>query len=262
MKEMAYVQRTVIAGRVRETKKMFTSRVHSEKAERGRSHKADPEAIERSHEKEREDKLRWKINANFDAGDLHIVLHYYDKEIGLEEAEEDKKSFLRILREKCRRLGKVWKYIACTETKRMTNIHHHILLPDMELSIIRDCWSQVLGERGGNISVKPMDERGNHAKLANYLMKETRATVQRWKEKGKRYKRFNCAQGMEQPKPTYQIIAAQNWAREPRAHKGYIILKTETGENAATGIHAESGWPWQEYFELRIDDRPNINRRE
>lgn len=136
----------------------------------------------------------------------------------------------------------------------MTNIHHHIILPEISTAILFSVWEQVVGENGGNISIKPLDRRGNHAKLAAYLIKESRSTVERFRGEKKRYKRFSCAQGMVMPEPEYTIEAAATWRKEPKEAKGYQLLKNEDGETARQGIHETTGWPWQEYFELWVGD--------
>lgn len=247
-----YVKRTVTAGPVVETKKMYTSRVHTKGVRRQPGLGQTPKSQHAVNERKAEEKLRWKLNANFSSGDYHVVLHYYDKEVTLEQAEADKSTFLRTLRGKYQKQGIVWKYVACTETKRMSNVHHHIILPAFSLQVIQEVWESVLGERQGNVSVKPLDKRGNHAKLANYLIKETRKTVERCRTAGVRYKRFSCAKGMVQPEPVYQIIAAAQWAKEPRPRQGYILLKDDNGNTMRTGIHEVTGYPWAEYFELYI----------
>ncbi len=247
---MPYIERTVVAGSVRETRKMFTGRVHTEGAKRGTVKEKSSRAQMRVNERKAEEQLRWKLNANFGAGDYHLVLHYCDKPQELEKAERDKQTFLRLLRKESRALGIEWKYIACTETKRMTNIHHHVILPKIDSEILFSVWEKTVGEGAGNISIRPLDRRGNHAKLANYLMKETKTTLERCRELGKRYKRFSSAQGMVMPEPEYRIVSADAWTKEPRARKGYVLLKTDDGETARGGIHEVNGWPWQEYFEL------------
>lgn len=250
---MPYVERIVEAGPIRETLKTFTGRVHTQGATREENRGPTSEAQAKVNERVAEERLRWKLNANFTPGDYHLVLHYYDKGVTLERAEEDKKEFLRLLRKECRKLGVAWKYVACTETKRMTNVHHHIIMPAVEVAVLSAIWERVVGQNNGNISIKPLDKRGNHAKLARYLMKETRSTVARHKEAGKRYKRFSCAKGMVQPEPVYHVIRAASWAKEPRPRKGYVLLKDDNGATCRSGVHEVNGWPWQEYFELRVE---------
>ena len=251
---MPYVERTVVAGLIRETRKMYTGRIHTKGVERAKNIGTTSQAQAKANERKAEEVLRWRLNANFTAGDYHLVLHYYDKLQELEKAEKDKQEFLRLLRKECKAAGIPWKYVACTETKRMTNIHHHIILPAMDTAILFSIWERVVGSDGGNISIKPLDRRGNHKKLANYLMKESRSTVERYREIGKRYKRFSCAQGMDMPEPRYEVVRAARWADEPKPKKNYILLKDDDGNIACSGIHEASGWPWQEYFEIWAGD--------
>ena len=253
---MPYVERTVIAGRIRETRKMHTGRVHTKGAVR--THRGEGTSVNQrdANRRRAEENLRWILNANFSAGDIHLVLHYYDKNRELCQSEKDRSEFLRKLRQKVKAIDIEWKYVACTETKRMTNIHHHIILPSIEVNTLFEVWEEVLGVGVGNVSIKPLDKRGNHAKLATYLMKETESTCRRYRQLGKRYKRFSTAQGMEHPQPEYRVVSAKTWSDMPRARKGYILLKDDNGEVTRAGISEVSGYPWQEYFELWVGADP------
>lgn len=252
---MPYVKRTVRCGRITEIKKMYTGRVHTAGASRGAVSGSLTERQRRCNDRRRADTLRWLINANFGDGDLHITLHYYDKSVTLEQAEADRKAFLAVLKKRMIKTDMPWKYVAVTETKRMTNVHHHILLLPVELTVLTSVWREVLGDRGGNVSVKPLDDRADHRKLAKYLLKESKSTAKRWVEAGKpRYKRYTAAQGMVRPTPEYEIVMAGNWAKEPRAPKGWALLKDEdSGEFVRQGIHDVTGYAWQEYTLINTD---------
>lgn len=76
---MPYCKRTVIAGSVIEHKKMMTPRVHSKGVTRKPNHAKTGDAQARCNERKSEENLRWTINANYKAGDYHVVLHYFDK---------------------------------------------------------------------------------------------------------------------------------------------------------------------------------------
>lgn len=254
---MPYVERTVIAGRVRETKKMYTSRYHREGEKRQSKENPTPEKQKKVNERKAEERLRWKLNANFKAKDYHVVLHYSDKlkPVDPERAEKDKQKFVSLLRRAYRKHGFEWKCIATSEHKYFTNIHHHIITKRSSLELVQEVWWKVVGEDGGNVSIKPMDKRGNHAKLASYLMKESRSMMQYWKERGKRYKRFSCSKGLDCPEPEYRVVDANSWANEPKAKKGYILLKDDNGDVARCGFCELTGYAWQEYFELWADEK-------
>lgn len=247
---MPYVERIVQAGAVREHKKMYSSRVHSAGAKRSPNRNRTSKAAERVNARRAEEQLRWLLNANFTRGDYHLVLHYYDHETNLEQAERDRREFLRLCRKEYRKQKVPWKYIACTETKRMTNVHHHIVIKPLDPQKLQALWEDTLGARMGHISLVPLDRRGNHAKLAHYLMKETEATMRRFREAGRRGKRFSCSQGLTRPEPVYRIVNANTWSKTPRARKGYLLSKDDDGAVVRWGVHEITGWPWMEYFEI------------
>jgi hypothetical protein len=251
---MPYIRRTVDCGRVKEIKKMFTTRVHGKGGRRAVQTGATSERQQLINERRAEDELRWLLNTNFGRGDFHLVLHYYDKQITLKRAEQTLKRFLRLLR---KALGRSFKYIAATETKRMTNVHHHIILERVDLQLCQDIWEQVV-EGQGNVSLKPLDSRGQHGKLAHYLMKETRSTMKRYKELGKRRNRFKKSRNLDKPEVRYEVVAANSWAKEPKPRKGSYLYKFDNGESYRAGI-SENGWAWQEYFEIYEKPRKRRN---
>jgi hypothetical protein len=245
---MAYVHRQVEAGQTVEHKKMQSFRVHTKGVQRQPNHGHTSDKQAKINERATEERLRWKLNANFGYRDLHAVLHYFDKERTLEQCREDLALFLKRLRRLCKKKGIPLKYIAVTETKRMTNIHHHVIINRMDAEIIAEAWEGVEG--GGGISFRPLDRRGNHYKLAAYLMKESRATMERYKEAGRRGKRYSASQNLLEPKITYTVVSAASWRKDPKAHKGAILYKFDDGSTCKSGWHEISGYPFQEYFEV------------
>ena len=193
---MPYVHRTVVCGDTIEHRKMYSSRVHSKEV-KPRKRSFDGETSlrqERINERVAEEHLRWLINCNYHYGDFHLVLHYWCKTITLEQAERDRAAFFRELRKAYAKAGKRLKYIAVIETKHMTNVHHHILLPRFDAQIIAAAWTKVTNG-AGSISFQMLDDRKNHAKLASYLIKESRSTMRRCREQGIRRRRYTCSAG-------------------------------------------------------------------
>lgn len=243
---MAYMVRTVCAGCVRETKKMHTRNAQRKGAVRAMRANPTPERQKAANERAAEERLRWRLNANFAARDYHLVLHYCDKRRGLDQCLEDLKLFLRKLRQRLARCGKALRYIAVTETKRMTNIHHHVILQKCDVDLLQDVWFEVCG---GSVSLRPLDRRGNHAKLASYLIKESRSTLARLAELGRRGKRFSCSRKLVIPQPRYQRVEANHWTEHPRPRKGAYLYKWDDGQTVCTGFD-DRGMEWQEYFEI------------
>ena len=246
---MAYVHRVVKAGPCVEHKKMQSYRVHTKGATRSPNSGHTSERQARINERAAEERLRWDINANFGHRDLHAVLHYYVKDSTFEEILADKAAFLRNLRTICKKRGITYKAVVVIETKRMTNPHIHVIISRMDPEIITEAWENV-PRGGGGISFKPMDRRGNHYKLAAYLMKESRSTMERYREIGKRGKRYSKTQNMDKPEITYTAVPASSWRKDPKARKGAVLYKFDDGSTCRSGWHEISGYPYQEYFEI------------
>lgn len=243
---MGYVRRVVRCGCVIEYKKMASARANRN-TQRGANVNRTSQTQEKANERKAEERLRWRLNANYGPGDYHVVLHYRDKERGFFQCREDLRNFLRSLRENCRRAGEECRYIAVTETKRMTNVHHHVILNRMPLQLIESAWEKVAGS--ASVSLRPLDKRGNHMELASYLVKESRRTMERYAEAGVRGKRFTCSKGLVIPQPVYEHIAAAGWKEEPRPHKGAYLWKNKDGDTVQRGA-TDSGAPYQLYFEI------------
>lgn len=187
---MPYVHRMVQAGRTVEHRKMQSFRVHTKGVKRGPNKGTTTEKQARINERVAEEHLRWDLNANFDHRDLHAVLHYYAKDTTFQEILADKAAFLAALRKICKKRGIKYKAVVVIETKRMTNPHLHLVISRMDPEIITEAWENI-PRGGGGISFRPLDRRGNHAKLAAYLMKESRSTMEKYREIGRRGKRYS-----------------------------------------------------------------------
>lgn len=256
---MPYIKRTVKAGPVIETKKFFNARVHSPMTKRAANLKDTAAAQMKCNERKAEEKLRWQLNANFSENDMHVVLQYWKKPTSIEKIEEDAQKFLSLLKRRCKKEETVLKYVLCIETKRMSNPHIHIVLNKMSMETITECWKKVT--KLGSANFKPLDARGNHEKLAHYLIKETKSTAARWKNGQKHKKRWWGSKNLIKPEPVYEVIPAKNWKKEPKARAGYYLYKSEDGTEVREGIHEISGYGWQEYFEVEIPKPKPIRQR-
>lgn len=248
---MPYVRRTVQAGPVREVKKMMTGRIHTKGAKRASKVEATSDKQAKVNERVAEEHLRWKINANYRRGDMHVVLHHTQKGLTLESYNAMLTVFFHTLRYTCKKEGLCLLYLTGTETKRMTNVHQHLLLKKLDPYIVAAAWNKATNGTG-HITFTLLDGRGNHAKLANYLIKETRSTMRRYAEMGRRCKRFSCSKGMVMPEARYEVVKQARWRDVEKPKKGMILFKFEDGATQRTGWH-ESGYPWQEYFEIDYD---------
>lgn len=250
---MPYVHRLVKAGNTVEHRKMQSFRTGAKKTKR-KPHEGTTSKVQaKINERVAEERLRWDINANFKYRDLHTVLHYNTKDTSFQQILKDKAKFLKELRKLCKKAGVSPKMVVVVETKRMTNPHIHVVINKIDPDIIADAWENV-PKGGGGVSFKPLDRRGNHTKLAHYLIKESRATMEKYKELGMRGKRYTKSQNMKKPEVIYQTSNASSWRKEPKARKGAFLYKFDDGSTQRAGIHEATGWPYQEYFEI-FDDK-------
>lgn len=246
---MAYVHRVVKAGTTTEHKKMQSFRAHAKKVKRAPHSGSTSERQCKINERVAEEHLRWDLNANFKHKDMHVVLHYYRKDATFSQVLDDKKTFMDKLRYLCRRAGVKPKMVVVVETKRMTNPHIHIVINKIDPEILTQAWEDI-PQGGGGISFKPLDRRGNHYKLANYLIKESRSTMGKYKELGKRGKRYTKTQNMAKPVVIYTKAAADSWRKDPKPRKGAQLYKFDDGATSRQGYHEITGYPYQEYFEV------------
>jgi hypothetical protein len=90
--------------------------------------------------------------------------------------------------------------------------------------------------------------RGFVPALAHYLIKETRKT---FKEAGSPSKRrWNPSRNLKKPVIKKEIIKSNEWRKEPKAIKGYMLEKNSIQE----GFHDITGWPYQKYTMIKIQE--------
>lgn len=74
--------------------------------------------------------------------------------------------------------------------------------------------------------------------------------MEKYREIGKRGKRYSKTQNMDKPAITYKVVPASSWRKEPKARKGAVLYKFDDGATCKSGWHEMTGYPYQEYFEV------------
>lgn len=216
---MAYFERKVKAGRVIEVYRYQRPERKKGKRTREPKTKPTPERMAAINEELAEQKLRWTLNANFGHNDLHLVLTYRQ---GFrphpEEAKKHLEKFMRNVRALFKQEQRECKYVAVTEFKRKA-IHHHIVLSACDIGRINELWGREEGH--GHIHPTPLDNTGQYAALAHYLIKETAKTFR--EKKGACRKRWNESRNLIHPEPKVKKISAKKFRGEPEADQGLYI---------------------------------------
>lgn len=233
---MAYMMETIRTGQVIEIRK--TMAVELPKGSR-RNPKSYPSAerVIASNERRAEMKLRWLINTNFRPGDVHAVLTYGTEEVpSVEEAKKELANFLRRMKREYAKKGEEMKAVWVTEYKAK-RIHHHLILNDIDSKIIEKQW------RKGRVRETRLDGSGDYSKLAAYLIKETKRSFEGEADEYEQLdltgedvvKRFGHRWGATRNLKPYDKrervkVSARRWREEPKALKGYELIKESVME--------------------------------
>ena len=245
---MPYIKKTIKAGRTIEVQKYYSSRYKRKDIERGKRNKPTPPEMEKINEKRAADRLRQLINANFSKNDMHLVLTYKrENRPTPEQARKDLDKFLRKARAHYKASNNILKYIAVTEYKNKA-IHHHILVNCSDVRELLPFWEQ------GRIRPTYLDGSGDYSALAEYLIKETCETFRTVDAAHK--KRWCASKNLIQPEIKTEIVSAESWRKEPKALKGYQLIK----DSFEGGLHEITGYPYIKYRLIKIDNmRGNDN---
>lgn len=253
---MPYVERVTKAGNTIEIERYFTSRYKKKGISRGDKVKPTKEEQEKVNTRQAERKLRILINANYGYGDYHLVLDYIrrkgEPDRTPEQMRQDIDVFLRECRKEYRKAGLEFKYIHVMEIGKKGARHHHLVVNKIDTEILQRCWYKAY-EGHNRVKVFPLDDSGNYAELASYLIKYT-GTHKKGTDGALQGKRWNCSKNLVRPEPEYHIISDREYfKKEPKAIKGYYVDKN----SVSMGVHSPEyyGYGYLRYTLVKIADR-------
>ena len=253
---MPYVERVTKAGNTIEIERYFTSRYKKKGISRGDKVKPTKEEQEKVNTRQAERKLRILINANYGYGDYHLVLDYIrrkgESDRTPEQMRQDIDVFLRECRKEYRKAGLEFKYIHVMEIGKKGARHHHLVVNKIDTEILQRCWYKAY-EGHNRVKVFPLDDSGNYAELASYLIKYT-GTHKKGTDGALQGKRWNCSKNLVRPEPEYRIISDREYfKKEPKAIKGYYVDKN----SVSMGVHSPEyyGYGYLRYTLVKITDR-------
>lgn len=164
---MPYWIRRVYAGKTVEIKKYY-SRKHKPKEKRAKTGEPSRPEQEEVNIRRQTEQLRWKLNCNFQAGDMFITFSYRrdERPDTYKEMLKQKDKLIRDLRKQYKKIGKEFKYVYVLETGDKGARHIHMVIESMDTKTIKKCWDR------GRIHIRLLDDTGQYGKLASYLVKE------------------------------------------------------------------------------------------
>lgn len=226
--------KTITAGKTVEVHKHYSARF-GKKCSRSEKREPTDEKQKEINTRHARDRLRWLINTNFGVGDIHLVLGYRREYLKTPtEAKADLCRFLRKYREWCERESVTVRYITVTEYENK-RIHHHLVIGAVPMSVLYELWPF------GRPHITPLDNSGNYAQLADYLIKETSKTFS--KAEAVTRKRWTQSKGLKKPIIKHTIVPAGRWREEPKPTSGYYIPR----DSIVSGINDVTGMPFQQY---------------
>lgn len=234
---MAYLKKTTEAGNRIRVEKYYSSRYGSKgKCTRSTNFEATPESMAERNHKYAAMKADDIFNANFCKGDLILVLTF-----AKDKRTSDKKEVRRIMRNYIRRMRYAYKKAGLTFKFQMgigalkSNVHIHIALKSIDTNLLPE-WEY------GHMHIQHVDGRDNHT-FGSYCFEQYKKHVK--EVTAEEYSYLQCyshSRNCTIPEPKVEIISSDHWADDPKAKKGYYIVKdsVETWEDRVTGYFHQS----------------------
>ena len=252
---MPYIEKTFYCNGIIEKKKCYSGRQGIKGLPRDTNHTHTPEDVQKVNNNRAEMKLRHLLFCNFRPGDWHAVLTYRKKskpgsdEVKRptpDEAKQRLRAFIAELRVYFREvLHQELVYIHATEYEA-TAIHHHIVLPGVDIRPLCKMW-----KKNGTLRPTAIRNVQHLANLAHYLVKETKGRLDK---NGRHVRRWIGSTNLKKPRVSWRKVKANSWQKLPRPGKGYHLDKT-VGAGAGVEVYAndKTGTPVQ-FFRLVPDD--------
>jgi hypothetical protein len=251
-----YLIETVKAGKVIEKRKKYSARYGIKGIPRSENINPSPEDVEKVNQNNSERSLRQRINANFQSGDFHAIPSFDgDWNPTPEEAREAFEKFLRKARALYKKEGTEFKYIFAMERGQtgQHKIHFHMVINYIDTRKFSSIWPW------GRIKYFPLDDSGQYARLASYIIKRTSKTFKSGESPYK--KRWTPSRNLIIPIPDNEVVSHSKWRKAPKAIWGYYIEKDKT----VNGISKITGYPYQFYSMVQLNnmhDHRKVRKRE
>lgn len=183
-------------------------------------------------------KLTWIMDANYDGSSLYVTWSF-TKENRPENTEGLKKiidKLLRDIRKIYKKEGLEAKYIWVAEIGSRGAAHIHMVLNAIDTRLLKSVWDK------GWITIKPMDDSGHYAKLANYFVKYSEKTMRSCE--GLQKRRYNSSRNLKIPIPKKETISQRKaYNHKIQVPQGWYVDK----ESIQEAWHEETGYMYFTY---------------
>lgn len=226
--------------------------------------KPTPEQIKKQNQKNRENKTRRIIKANFNEDDLWTTLKYpRGTRKQIREVLRDTRNFREAVRRYREKTGQPFKWISRIEIGRNGGIHIHMIINRVRGEptdkLIREKWKKY-----GKVHFESLYEEGGYEALAEYIVKPPPEEMEGQMEmftpsERKQLVKYSCSRNLIRPKPKRKRYF--NWTvrklieEGPTPTPGFYIDK----DSFVAGVNRYTGMSYLRYTEVRI--KP-VSRRE
>lgn len=193
--------------------------------------------------------LGWLMAENFKDGDLLVTLDYKkeNRPEGSDRMQKDFKNFYDRLKRRLKKLGMPPpKYIRVMEVGKKGAWHHHLVMQETDLKLLRECWQQ------GGIHVDPLYTDGNYRKIAEYFVKYAKRTMETEEKETK--KLWYPSQRLKKPTIGKPKMIKSRELGQIRIPKGYYLDR----DSVRRGI---SGYDGHETFCYTLVMLPGYSRK-
>lgn len=191
-------------------------------------------------------RLTWLMNENFRDGDYLVTLDYR-KECRPEDAErthKDFKNFFDRVKRRLKREGiEIPKYIRVIEIGKKGAWHHHFVINEIPVEVIRECWA------AGGIHIDPLYTDGNYRRIAEYFVKYSEKTADTGDREIK--KLWYPSRGLRKPKVGAERIIRKRNFGQVRVPRGYYLDQ----ESVRAGMSRYDGHEVFSYMVVRLPEK-------
>lgn len=201
---MPYRSEICKAGKTKQYTYYYSIRSDKKEGSRRKKVNKTSEAQKRVNSRLAIKELTWRMNANFDETCLYITYSYAkeNRPQTKEEIKKDMENLLKKIRRQMKKEGREAKYIWVAEVGQRGAAHIHMCLNNINIQVLKRMWTK------GWVTIKPMDESGQYAKLASYFVKYSEKTMKT--VNGFNGKRYNSSKNLVIPQPERKNISARN----------------------------------------------------
>lgn len=250
---MPYRREICKAGKTKQFTFYYSARADTKEGSRRKKENKTSEAQKKVNSRQAIKKLTWILNENYDGTSQYITFSYA-KEKRPESAKalcKDVEKLLRGIRSAQKKAGTVAKYVWVPEIGERGAAHIHMCLNRIDAQELKKLWSK------GWITIKPMDDSGQYAKLASYFVKYSEKTMKTCEGFGG--KRYNSSKNLSIPEPEKKTVSSRNaFNHNIQVPSGWYVDK----DSIAEAWHEKTGFMYFTYTLIRNGSRRQQSQKD